>query len=97
MSLLIDDNIYVKGQPIKQFLQNKIDNLATGATFTLANLCELELEGEDLSHLGVVFKHLVETNQLGHIEFVKNRSDGVAVYKKTEINTPFTRVVRVGQ
>ena len=97
MVVLMDDNTYINKKPIKQLLQDKIDNpeLKIGTVFTLADLCDPEIVNENLSHLGVIFKHLVETNQFGHIEFVEIRNDGVALYRKTEINTPFARITRV--
>ncbi|MDE5770333.1 MAG: DUF1413 domain-containing protein [Ruminococcus sp.] len=93
MALVISGNLYVGDQSITQFLQNKIDKLKIGDEFTLADLCKPELSDKDLSHLGVDFKHFAETNQFRHIEFVETRSDGVALYRRTEFDSPFQRII----
>lgn len=96
MTLVISNNLHIGDQSILQFLQNKIDELRIGDEFTLADLCKPEIsDKESLSHLGVGFKHFVETNQFRHIEFVEIRSDGVALYRRTEFASPFQRIIHV--
>lgn len=92
--MTIDDNTMVGNNSIREFLQGKIDNRSVGDVFTLSDLCKPEIANENLSHLGVDFKYLVETKQLKHIA-VYNES-GVIQYIRTDECTPFTIIKKFG-
>lgn len=92
--MLIDNNTRVNNQPIKEFLQDKIDSMNIGTVFTLSDLLKPETDNEDLRHLGVDFKYLVETKQLKHIAV--HDENGITKYVRTDECTPFTIVKNFG-